>query len=788
MSWFRVGTQKPDFTGLQLQTSTSTLPIPIVWGVSKLSGNVIFYNNFQTANPGAGKGGLFSSNSSAITYSADLMIALSEGPIAGIGTIWKDQSITTLSGLGLTLYNGATPQSIWGYLSTMYPVEALTYQGTAYVCAASYQLGDNASIGNHNFEVLGLLASSGVNGVDADPAQVIYDFLTNPQYGVGFNAAAINLSTLYGPGGDASLQTYCRALGIAFSPSIINQEPASSIMTRWLQISNCAAVWSQGELKFIPYGDTPINAGNASASVTLAVSQPSTTTSSSGPQTLTVCPPSAFVSDGGVRYSYTGAALTYIGVSSPSAAGQYGISPNGAYLFSNADAAQVVTISYTYAVPVSYIPNLTPIYALNDLDYVSDGDGKDPVIASRVDPFSLPNIQRVEVLSRANQYGATPIEARDQSQIEIYGPRVGTTITAHEICDDVSVAPIVAQAILQRGLYVRSHYTFKLSWEFCLLDPMDIIEITDSNLGLSNCPVRIDSIEEDDKGLLTVIAEELTVGVSCPVLYPNWGPRGYLPNQNVAADPVNAPLIYEPPPALTNNVAQIWIGASGGLRGVADPNWGGANVYVSVDNVSYSQVATLTQKLRQGVLQGTFAAATGWDMIDTLTVNLTESAGALSGASAGAAQQGATLCLVDSELLAYESATLSGPYNYKLSGLQRGMYGSTAAAHAAGTPFARLDSATVKYNLPPSYIGLTLYFKLQSFNIFGAGMQSLANCIAYQYTPTGAGEIGPVASSLALGTAMDWGHVARDPLAGDDDWGSCAVPIYSVIDLGNCTS
>ncbi len=44
MSWFgRKKTDvKPDYTGLQLQTSVSTLPIPILWGRNKLAGNVLW--------------------------------------------------------------------------------------------------------------------------------------------------------------------------------------------------------------------------------------------------------------------------------------------------------------------------------------------------------------------------------------------------------------------------------------------------------------------------------------------------------------------------------------------------------------------------------------------------------------------------------------------------------------------------------------------------------------------------------------------------------------------------
>ena len=128
----------------------------------------------------------------------------------------------------------------------------------------------------------------------------------------------------------------------------------------------------------------------------------------------------------------------------------------------------------------------------------------------------------------------------------------------------MTVAPIVAQTILQRSLYVRAKFSFKLGWEYCLLDPMDIVEITDANLGLSNYPVRIVSIEEDDKGLLAITAEELTVGVSTPAANPRQGTSSFTLNRNIAASAVNTPLIFEPPPALTNNTAQVWVGASGG--------------------------------------------------------------------------------------------------------------------------------------------------------------------------------------------------------------------------------
>jgi hypothetical protein len=377
----------------------------------------------------------------------------------------------------------------------------------------------------------------------------------------------------------------------------------------------------------------------------------------------------------------------------------------------------------------------------------------------------------------------TPVEARDQSQIELYGVRVGTTIQAHEICDEINVGPIVAQTILQRQLYVRAHYSFKLSWEYCLLDPMDVVTISDANLGLSACPVRIVAIEEDEKGLIAVTAEELTAGVSTPVFYPAASTTGSVVNRGVAAAPVNAPLIFEPPAALTGGAPQIWVGASGGANGVADPNWGGANVWLSLDDVSYSQIATIAQPLRQGQLTTALPAANGWDPIDAPTVNLAESGATLSGATAAAAQQGTTRSLVDSEILAYESATLTAANAYALTGLQRGLYGAAGAAHAAGAPFARLDQAVVAYDLPANFIGRTLFFKFQSVNLFGAGVQDLSTCEAYPFTPFGVGVGAPIAAQLSSGVPLDLGAVNAAP-ALTDDFGALVGAVSGALDLG----
>ncbi len=522
----------PDYTGLQIQTAVNTLPIPIVWGMSKLAPNVIWYNNFQTSyGSGGGKGGLFGdSSSSETTYSASVILALCEGEIAGINQIWKGQSLYTLSELGLSSFTGAVPQSAWSYVADSYPSQALGYEGTAYVCAANYALGDTATLDNHNFEVQGLRyatgygqlrynssdatgSGSGYAFVDADPALIAADFLTSAQFGVGFPSASIDATTLYSSegGNNASYQTYCRAVGLALSPALTDQEQASSILQRWLQLTNTAAVWSGGLLRFIPYGDGAVT-GNG----------------------------------------------------------------------------------------VTFTPNVSPIYDLGDDDFKLEHN-EDPLQVSRSDPFAASNVWRLEIAERNNAYNLTTVESRDQNAIELYGMRIAPTVTAHEICDQ-DVASISGQLMLQRAVYIRNTYKFSLSWEYCLLDPMDLVTVTDSVLGLTKAPVRITEIEEDEDGFLSVTAEEFPLGTATATLYPTQGVTNNPINRNVPAAAVNAPVIFEPPAMLAGSAPQVWIAASGGTGGVADPNWGGCFVWLSLDGASYSQIGAIAAPARQGAL------------------------------------------------------------------------------------------------------------------------------------------------------------------------------------------
>ncbi|QAY96715.1 hypothetical protein CWB41_14045 [Methylovirgula ligni] len=695
------GAQPTIYSGLQVQSSSSAVPITIGWGIMKVAPNFAWCGDLGTYQAsGGGKGGATSGGTTG--YTCAVICGMCEGPIQDLRAVWKNQTVHVhLSGAfpNSVLFDGELNQEPWSYLAAHHPDQILNYPGLAYVAHPDMNMGTAAEPPAISFEVIFSSWSTGANGQDADPAFIFNDFLTNPQYGVGFPLASIDSSTLFGSDGDASLQTYCFAAGICLSPVLIDQESASSILTRLLQLTNCEVIWSGDQLKFIPYGDTSITG--------------------------------ALYSGGDVTFPYQ--------------------SDTNQYSFNVAAKTQIGTRTFN--------PNIEPVYSLNDDDFVvgdassnSGGGAKqvsdDPVQVLRTDPYELGNYTFIEIYQRTNYYDATPIPVFDEYFIETYGLRVGDTVTAHEICDE-TVGQTVGQLILQRQLYIRNTYKFTLDWGFCLLEPMDVVLITDVAIGLVNFPVRIAEIDEDDDGLLAITAEEFPGGTATSVAYPVQTKSSSTFGSNVPASALNAPIIFEPPYQLAGaqSPLQVYCAVSGN-----DPlTFGGYNVWVSTDGQTYTQAETVFGAATQGVTTARLAAAaTGIDNVNTLSVDLSDMGGAINPASASDMSSGNSACYVGGEIIAYQNATLTSADIYALQPLNRGLFGSSPVVHATGTPFALLDGNIFKYPFQPSQIGQTVYFKFQPFNVLGGGVPDLSDCGAYPYIVQGSALGGPLATPQNL--------------------------------------
>jgi hypothetical protein len=500
---------------MQLQSSAYGRCIPIIYGTNRVAGNIFWYDDFtatphttKTSSGGGGKGGGGSSTTTTnttYTYSCSLTFGLCEGEINGVGNIWEDKkslsdgatnqiatsvtdeahyvpinapyvvtvnnsatfyentsvtaydgesyyevtdysysngiytfngglggwagyqvlisysyltanSATPMEQLGFTLFNGSYTQGTWGFLTSNHPTKALAYRGTAYVAASAFDLGDSASMSQMNFEVRGLK----IYNEDAIPYEIIKDFLTNENYGLGFPTDKIGDMTQF--------LNYTMANGIFISPMFDEQQSGADHLSNTLKMCNASPVWSEGLLKIIPYGDSVVT-GNG----------------------------------------------------------------------------------YTYA------PDLTPIYDLDDSDFI---DTEEPIKITRSSNADAYNDVKIEFLNRSNDYNSEIAESKDLANIDMYGLRTSDTNTMHGITK-LDIAKHVAQLILQRTLYVRNTYEFTLTWKYSLLEPMDLVTLTDPPLGLDKTPVRITTIEEQDDATLKFTAEEFPFGVASATAYPS---------------------------------------------------------------------------------------------------------------------------------------------------------------------------------------------------------------------------------------------------------------------------
>jgi hypothetical protein len=399
-----------------------------------------------------------------------------------------------------------------------------------------------------------------------------------------------------------------------------------------------------------------------------------------------------------------------------------------------------------------------PVADLTDDDLIADGSNP-PVVVGRKAQVDANNILQVQHFDRNNKYNQATVSEPESGAIYLYGPRKLPPTVLNMIVDPTVARKILAIQI-RRKVYLRNTYKFKVQPKFLFLEAMDLITVTEPRIGLNQTPLRLTSVKETKSGGLECEAENFIYGLHYPN---NLTATIVTPNVvDINADPgsVNTPIFLEPPTAMTVNEAQqLWIPVSS-----SNPNYGGCNVFVSTDGgASYgtNPIFTIFGKAVTGILASPWPAGLDPDFVNDLVLDLSESLGSLASYPLTDENnfvfpfyvEGSTTC--GYELGTYSTATLTSAYHYTLpaspNGLRRAVYHqplSGSVSHAAGKRFAFLGAASVavqnqfgdgsgiaKLALQPTWVGQTLFFKFQAFNIFGAAVQDLADCTPYSYAP-----------------------------------------------------
>ena len=84
--------------------------------------------------------------------------------------------------------------------------------------------------------------------------------LTNSRYGVGVPIGDLDTGGAWGGGGTIEdWGRYCQALGIAMSIAMDRQQPAARWVEEICEQSNAAIFEAGGQIKIVPYGETPLD-------------------------------------------------------------------------------------------------------------------------------------------------------------------------------------------------------------------------------------------------------------------------------------------------------------------------------------------------------------------------------------------------------------------------------------------------------------------------------------------------------------------------------------------------
>lgn len=760
---------------MPIQTSVYGRPVALAFGTVRAGGNMIEYSNFRAVQvahssggggggggggKGGGKSGGGGSAQTTYTYDyyADLAFGLTEGPIVGVSRAWKSETPTTAAAEGWSIFLGTYTQTPW---ATQY------YAGLAYAAEYSYYLGSDPSMPNLNWEVVtpyaaltlgyvsgdqyagygrliaemansnasvleaiqtlvtgGVLTRVTLPQPDADPSLVAAALLADPYYGVGFPAKCLG-----------GVRQITESRVIPATPFQITVNKATTYAWNLNVADNTGALFtcvaSSPTASQYSYNET-------TGVYTFAAADAGKTMSIRYVARTGFADMQAFCIASGLWISpYYDSQTPASGMLSDIAQACH-LAPvwaSGMLNFIPRGAVNVTGNGFTWTAPSA------PLYVVNDDDFLlgdgptgqaNGGSAPDPLIITRRRPSDQTNAINLEYLNRDNQYAPEITAVKDQANIDVFGQRAPASVTLHIFCNGVA-ANTSAQLQMQ-DQYGRNTFSFTLDERFGILEPMDVISVTDvQNPDITNVWVQLIEISENDDGTLSFVAMEFPRGTGAASLYTFQTGQGYSADYNQDPGPINTPLVLAAPPALASNQSlEIWVALSGANVGI----WGGCSVFVSSDNATYRYVGKQDGSSRMGTITSELPIRADPDTIDVLNVNLVMSGGQLFSGTQVDADSGNTACLVrgptGDEYISYQTATLLDTSKYALSTyIRRGLYNTPILDHIAGSPFLRIDQGVFRLPYAPSDIGKTLYLKFVSYNVWGGGIENLDSVAAY---------------------------------------------------------
>lgn len=324
----------------------------------------------------------------------------------------------------------------------------------------------------------------------------------------------------------------------------------------------------------------------------------------------------------------------------------------------------------------------------------------DALTITRTQELDLPRQVDVIYLNRTADYQA----GTQSSQRQTTNAQDATTVNLPIVLSDQE-AKVVADVSLYNAWVGRVTYQATLPPKYAALEPTDVITLTKDGasylLRLKNNKLVRSGMQE-----IMAVAEDVSS-------YDFYNPAGtgtpnIQPPTTVSATRLE---LLDLPAFPTDGITDAYLRY--GVVGLG-ADWTGSAVYRSDDGgANYALMQTLTAQSTIGATLNILPGGTmyTWDNISTVDVLLTY--GQLQSVTDTAVLNGANACLIGNEVIQFQTATLIGDNQYRLSGLLRGRLGTEWAisGHAASERFVLLTNALARELMASSGWGISKKFK-----------------------------------------------------------------------------
>jgi hypothetical protein len=364
-----------------------------------------------------------------------------------------------------------------------------------------------------------------------------------------------------------------------------------------------------------------------------------------------------------------------------------------------------------------------------------------------------------------------PNRNSDYNQVVISQPVAAGTAQRGARKDDVTTLDCVVDVTVARKLAVikgrvmllnPNSYKVDLSARYQLVEPGDLVAVTDELAGIFAKPMRLTSVRHTKEKEVQCEADAFIYGMRSPGTVVATDPTGGGGDRGVDPGSVNPPIFLQPVQGLMKqDQPQLWIVVSNGSG-----HYGGCQVWISTDGGSnYHLIGVILGNAVTGYATNDWPAAADPDITNDLSVNVSESLGEIESLSVSD-QDGFVYPFwieggseeIPYELGAYATADLTAAYQYTLRAAASGSplvshklrravfsapeFGEGSDHPMTGSPlvgarFCLIDSSgqgIFKANIDQNWVDKTLYFKFCAYNEFMGNVQSLSDVTAYPYT------------------------------------------------------